>query len=162
MYNRRYLETRLSEEIARAQRNQKPLTCLMLDVDHFKLVNDTYGHQAGDRVLREIVKRVQGQIRTSDMAARYGGEEFAVLVPATRASEALKLAERIRKAVSAVPMQVTQDQALTITVSVGIAETVPPAAAQDYAAMGQGLISAADVALYQAKADGRDCVRVAG
>ncbi|MCJ7555920.1 MAG: sensor domain-containing diguanylate cyclase [Gammaproteobacteria bacterium] len=161
MHNRRYLETRLVEEIARAQRDQKALTCLMLDVDHFKQVNDTYGHQAGDRVLREIVKRVQGQIRTSDVAARYGGEEFAVLMPATRAREALRLAERIRKAVSASPMQVTEEQALTVTISVGIAETVPVAAVPDHAALGQGLISAADVALYQAKADGRDCVRVA-
>jgi len=161
MHNRRYLETRLVEEIARAQRDQKALTCLMLDVDHFKQVNDTYGHQAGDRVLREIVKRVEGQIRTSDVAARYGGEEFAVLMPATRAREALRLAERIRKAVSSAPMQVTEEQALTVTISVGIAETVPVAAILDHTALGQGLISAADVALYQAKADGRDCVRVA-
>ena len=161
MHNRRYLETRLGEEIARAQRDQKPLTCLMLDVDHFKQVNDTYGHQAGDRVLREIVKRIQGQIRTSDVAARYGGEEFAVLMPATRSKEALKLAERIRTSVSAAPMQVTPDQALTVTISAGIAETVPVPADHDHVTLGQGLMSAADVALYQAKADGRDCVRVA-
>ncbi|MCW8845604.1 MAG: sensor domain-containing diguanylate cyclase [Gammaproteobacteria bacterium] len=161
MYNRRYLETRLVEEIARAQRDQRMLTCLMLDVDHFKQVNDTYGHQAGDRVLREIGRRVQAQIRTSDVAARYGGEEFAVLMPATRAREALRLAERIRKAVSAAPMQATEEQALTVTVSMGIAETMPVVAALDLATLGQGLVSAADVALYRAKADGRDCVRMA-
>jgi two-component system cell cycle response regulator len=160
MHNRRYLEMRLAEEIARAQRNKAPLSCLMMDIDHFKRVNDTYGHQAGDRVLREAVRRVQGQIRTSDVSARYGGEEFCVLMPATRAVEAKKLAERIRQAVSASPMEITPGQALTITVSIGIADTLPPAGAQDHAALGEKLISAADVALYQAKADGRDQVRV--
>jgi diguanylate cyclase (GGDEF)-like protein len=160
MHNRRYWEMRLGEEIARAQRNQTTLTCLMLDVDHFKRVNDTYGHQAGDRVLREIVKRVQAQIRTSDVSARFGGEEFSVLLPATRAREATKLAERIRQAVCASPMEVAPGQALTVTVSVGISETVPPAGVQDHKALGEKLVSGADVALYQAKADGRNCVRV--
>ncbi len=160
MHNRRYLESRLGEEIAAAKRQQAPLTCLMLDVDHFKQVNDLHGHQAGDRVLREIVKRLSSQIRTSDVAARYGGEEFAVLMPATRAVEAQKLAERIRKAVSATPMEVSSDQALTVTVSIGIAEIVPPRSAADHTALGEGLLSAADVALYQAKADGRDRVKI--
>lgn len=161
MHNRRYLESRLGEEIAVAQRQQVPLACLMLDVDHFKQVNDTHGHQAGDQVLREVVKRISSQIRTSDVAARYGGEEFAVLMPATRAAEALKLAERIRTAVSSTPMEVTPEQALTVTVSIGISEIVPPRSATDHLSLGEGLLSAADVALYQAKADGRDRVRVA-
>lgn len=162
MNNRRYLESRLGEEVAVAKRQQVPLSCLMLDVDHFKKVNDSYGHQAGDQVLREVVKRISGQIRTSDVAARYGGEEFAVLMPATRAAEAQKLAERIRTAVSATPMEVTPGQALTVTVSIGIAEIVPPRSATDLTAIGEGLLSEADVALYQAKADGRDRVKIAG
>ena len=140
----------------------QPSVAVMLDVDHFKKVNDTHGHQAGDHVLREIVKRISGQIRTSDVAARYGGEEFAVLMPATRGVEAHKLAERIRNAVSATPMEVTSGQALTVTVSIGIAEIIPPRSATDHTALGEGLLSAADVALYQAKADGRDRVKVAG
>lgn len=160
-YNRRYLQTRLVEEIARAQRDQTPLTCLLLDVDFFKQVNDTYGHLAGDRVLRELAQRVECEVRHSDVGARFGGEEFAVLLPDTRASDAVRLAERIRKSVSASPIATDTGRALTVTVSIGIAEKVPEIGVQDIKTLGEALLAEADVALYRAKADGRNCVRLA-
>jgi len=159
-HNRRYLQSRLQEEIARAQRDHAPLACLLLDVDHFKQVNDTHGHQAGDTVLRELANRVECQVRASDVAARYGGEEFAVLLPNTQLEDAQHLAERIREAVSASPIEVCEGQALTVTVSIGISSIVPDRYANDLKSLGEGLLAEADVALYRAKAQGRNRVQV--
>ncbi len=160
-HNRAYLTMRLNEEVARAQRDDTVLTCLFLDVDFFKAVNDRYGHLAGDKVLREIASRIDAEVRSSDVASRYGGEEFVVLLPATASRDAQNLAERIRKAVSATPIEVDASNALTVTVSIGIASLGPDAVSSDLKSLGEGLIAAADVALYQAKADGRNCVRAA-
>ena len=124
-HNRRYFENRVLEELARARREQKPLACLMLDVDYFKRVNDGYGHLAGDRLLRELTRRIEAQVRASDVAARYGGEELVLLLPATRAADALALAERIRDVVRASPVQVADGQAVTVTLSIGVATRVP-------------------------------------
>jgi diguanylate cyclase (GGDEF)-like protein len=157
-HNRRYFENRLLEELARARREQKPLACLMLDVDYFKRVNDGFGHLAGDRLLRELTHRVEGQVRASDVTARYGGEELVLLLPATRLPDALALAQRIRAVVRASPVQVADGQAVTVTISIGVATRVPSIAENDLAALADELVHAADVALYRAKAEGRDRV----
>jgi two-component system, cell cycle response regulator len=161
-HNRRYFENRLLEELARARREQRPLSCLMLDVDYFKRVNDGYGHLAGDRLLREVTHRIEGQVRASDVTARYGGEEFVVLLPATRVADAVALAERVRAAVSASPVQIVDGKAVTVTVSIGVASRVPAPMEADLDAAGEGLVRSADAALYRAKATGRDRVCQSG
>ena len=158
-HNRAYLATRLNEEVSRAQRDGTTLTCLFIDVDYFKDVNDRYGHLAGDKVLREIANRVDGEVRASDVAARYGGEEFVVLLPATRGGDAQNLAERIRMAVASAPIQVDAANAITVTVSIGISSLMPGKTSTDLKTLGESLIAESDLALYKAKADGRNCVR---
>ncbi|MBT8090513.1 MAG: sensor domain-containing diguanylate cyclase [Gammaproteobacteria bacterium] len=159
-HNRRYLTVRLGEELARARRDGARLVCLMLDIDHFKRVNDNWGHAAGDAVLREIAQRIESQVRASDVAARYGGEEFVVLLPGTDVASALLLAERIRESVSAKPIDLPNGEAVTITASIGISEVQPAPEAEDLKTLGDSLIARADVALYAAKAAGRDRVIV--
>jgi diguanylate cyclase (GGDEF)-like protein len=156
--NRRYLQVRLVEELARARRDASSLVCLMLDIDHFKNVNDTYGHAAGDAVLRELAQRIESQVRVSDIAARYGGEEFVVLLPGTEIESGTLLAERIRKAVSANPIEIGGGNSITITVSIGIASIAPIRDVDDLKTTGESLLARADVALYSAKSSGRDRV----
>jgi two-component system cell cycle response regulator len=131
----------------------------MLDLDHFKQVNDTYGHAAGDEVLRELAQRVESQVRASDVAARYGGEEFVVLLPHTDVDAGKALAERIRRAVSAEPVSFDDEGEVTVTASIGIA-TVLPGDEDDLKTVGDSLLARADVALYRAKAAGRNRVEV--
>jgi diguanylate cyclase (GGDEF)-like protein len=157
-HNRRYLSVRLVEELARARRDQSGLVCLMLDVDHFKRINDTWGHAAGDAVLRELAHRIESQVRASDVAARFGGEEFVVLLPNTDVSSAKLLAERIRSAISESPIALPGDKTVTITVSIGISEVRPKSGDNDLKTVGDSLIARADVALYAAKSAGRDRV----
>jgi diguanylate cyclase (GGDEF)-like protein len=157
-HNRRYLQARLREEIARARREQRGLVCLMLDIDRFKRVNDTWGHAAGDAVLREVALRVESQVRASDVAVRYGGEEFVILLPNTGTKDALHLAERIRIAVSDSACELPDGNAVDITVSIGIAGLLPDKIDDDLKTVGESLIARADVALYSAKAQGRDRV----
>ncbi len=159
-HNRRYLQVRLKEELARVSREGKCLVCLMLDVDHFKRVNDTWGHAAGDAVLRELAQRIESQVRKSDVAARYGGEEFVVLLPDTSTSNAELLAQRIRNAVSASPFPLPGGESVAITASIGIASVAPRPQAKDLKRLGDSLIARADVALYRAKRQGRDRVVV--
>lgn len=159
-YNRRYLTVRLGEELARARRDQTGIVCLMLDVDHFKRVNDTWGHVAGDAVLRELAQRIESQVRASDVAARYGGEEFVVLLPNTEVTSAKLLAERIRATISATPMELPSGESVTITVSIGIAEVQPSPDDHDLKTVGDSLLARADVAQYAAKSAGRDRVIV--
>ena len=154
--NRRYLQVRLVEELARARRDASGLVCLMLDIDHFKKVNDSYGHAAGDAVLRELAQRIESQVRVSDVAARYGGEEFVVLLPGTEIESGTLLAERIRKAVSANPIEIGGGNSITITVSIGIASIAPIRDGDDLKTTGESLLARADVALYSAKSSGRD------
>jgi diguanylate cyclase (GGDEF)-like protein len=161
-HNRRYLQVRLREELARAKRDQTSLTCLMLDLDYFKQVNDTYGHVAGDQVLQELANRVDTQVRASDVAARYGGEEFVVLLPDTDLSSGKLLAERIRSAVSSSPVRLGNKQEVEVTVSVGIATSRVDTDNDDLKTTGESLIARADVALYQAKSAGRNRVAVDG
>lgn len=159
-HNRRYLQVRLAEELARARRDACELVCLMLDLDYFKQVNDTYGHGAGDEVLRELASRVESQVRASDVAARYGGEEFVILLPHTDVVSGKLLAERIREAVSADPVYFDSERHVTITASIGIAAVIPQKDDDDLKTVGDSLLARADVALYRAKASGRNRVEV--
>ena len=160
-HNRRYLQDRLREELARARRDRLSLCCLLLDVDHLKRINDQFGHLAGDRALRELAQRIESQIRGSDMAARYGGEEFVLLLPATEVEDAVDLANRIRAAVSETPITIDPHNAVTITVSIGVSSCLPDEYEQDLKTVAEALLAAADVAMYKAKSAGRDCVKTA-
>jgi len=159
-HNRRYLQVRLAEELARARRERSRVVCLMLDVDHFKRVNDSCGHIAGDAVLRELASRIESQVRASDVAARYGGEEFVVLLPDTDSAAAERLAERIRRAIAKSVFELPGGESVTVTVSIGIAAVCPQADAADLKTVGDALLARADVALYRAKAAGRDCIAI--
>jgi two-component system cell cycle response regulator len=158
-HNRRYLQTRLEEELARCRRERKPLTCLMIDVDHFKRVNDVHGHAVGDEVLRQVAQCILGEVRDSDVSARYGGEEFIVLLPGTTVDAGRSLAERIRRAVSIAAFVVDGVvDPLSITVSIGVAEHRERPDGEDVERAGDRLIALADQALYEAKAGGRNAV----
>jgi two-component system cell cycle response regulator len=135
----------------------------MIDVDHFKRINDRYGHLVGDEVLRQLAQCVDGEVRSSDVSARYGGEEFVVLLPATGIAAGRLLAERIRAAVSAETFEVGDlTEPLPITVSIGVAEFRPSSNQDDLKLAGERLITKADLALYEAKANGRNAVAEAG
>jgi diguanylate cyclase (GGDEF)-like protein len=158
-HNRRYLQQRLKEELARAQRGNGSIACLMIDIDRFKSINDGYGHLAGDNALKEIAHRVESQIRSMDTAARFGGDELAILLPAASAAEASKLAERIREVIAAAPFQLTAQIERTLTVSVGVAAVRPGRHDADLKAVADRLLADADAALYRAKALGRNRVQ---
>ncbi|MBT2989098.1 MAG: diguanylate cyclase [gamma proteobacterium symbiont of Ctena orbiculata] len=156
LHNRRYLDRRLTEELARAGRYRHPLSCLFIDADHFKGINDNHGHQAGDAVLRELANRIRSQLRASDIATRFGGEEFALLLPQTSLDEALLLAERIRLEVNSQPIALGDGSSLQLSVSIGVSETRPLLSKTRQKADGEQLLVNADQALYQAKANGRN------
>ncbi len=159
-HNRRYLQVRLREELARARRQRTSLACLLFDLDRFKGVNDRYGHLAGDDVLREVARRVGAEVRTSDVAARFGGEEFALLLPDTGPEDAGQMAERIRLSVRDTPVRVSDSEALTVTISIGVAMIEPAEREGDPRELGELLLQRADVALYRAKELGRDRVEM--
>ena len=158
-HNRRYLQQRLKEELARAQRRGGSIACLMIDIDRFKGINDGYGHLAGDNALKEVAQRVDTQIRTMDTAARFGGDELAILLPEAGAAEAATLAERIREVIAAVPFALTAEIERTLTVSVGVASIAPGRHETDLKAVADRLLADADAALYRAKAMGRNRVQ---
>jgi diguanylate cyclase (GGDEF)-like protein len=158
-HNRRYLQTRLHEEIARSRRDRTALTCLMIDVDHFKSINDRHGHLAGDEVLRQLAHCIDAEVRGSDVSARYGGEEFVILLPHTAIDAGRVLAERVRKAVAAESFEIDGlRERLPITVSIGVAEYRPGPSQEDLKVAAEKLIAMADLALYEAKAAGRNAV----
>jgi two-component system cell cycle response regulator len=159
-HNRRYLQQRMKEELARAQRRGGTIACLMIDIDRFKAVNDGYGHLAGDNALKEVAQRVDTQIRTMDTAARFGGDELAILLPDASAAEAATLAERIREVIAAVPFALTAEVERTLTVSVGVASLSPGRHETDLKAVADRLLADADAALYRAKAMGRNRVQM--
>ncbi len=160
-HNRRYLQERLKEELARAGRSHGSVACIVLDLDHFKHINDTHGHLAGDLALREAAERIKHQVRDSDTAARFGGDEFVVLAPAITAEQALHLAERMRQAVIAQPLQLTEGVQHQFTVSVGVAVlTVTAIRHDEIDALAERLFASADAALYRAKQRGRNCVEL--
>jgi two-component system cell cycle response regulator len=154
IYNIRYFYNRLEEEFSRAERYKIPLSCIMLDIDHFKRINDSYGHRIGDIVLREFAQLVKRHTRKSDLFARYGGEEFILLLPQTALKGALIEAERIMKVVKGHQFKpLREDQ--RVTVSFGIACT-PNRKIKNY----DELIHSADNALFKAKEKGRDQIAV--
>jgi diguanylate cyclase (GGDEF)-like protein len=157
LYNYRYLQTRLTDEFKRAERYREPLSCVMIDVDHFKRINDRFGHVAGDQVLREVATRLLGAVREIDVVARYGGEEFLLVLPSTNFSGALSVAERVWRSIGSAPFALPGADAAgeRITASVGVA--VYPS--RDIKNKDQ-LVKAADRALYQAKDEGRDRICV--
>ncbi|MEM7084514.1 MAG: diguanylate cyclase, partial [Pseudomonadota bacterium] len=161
-HNRRYVDARLPEEFALAARNGQHVSFLLFDLDHFKQVNDEHGHETGDNVLREVARRVQKEIRLSDVAARWGGEEFLVVLPQTGLKDALQLAERIRNAVCATPIRANEQTALTVTVSIGAYATMPGKPEADgYDKQVREAINRADQAMYAAKDGGRNRVSIA-
>ncbi len=157
-HNRRYLNARLKEELARAQRLGAPLTCLLMDLDRFKAINDQFGHLIGDMALREAAHRVDTCIRGSDAAARFGGDEFVVLAPGITPEQAALLAERIRASVAATPLHVASGADVSLTVSIGVASIVLSREDLDLKNAAEQLLSRADAALYRAKQRGRNCV----
>jgi diguanylate cyclase (GGDEF)-like protein len=148
--NRRFGLQRLKEEIARSVRSGDPLGLLMLDLDHFKAINDTYGHLVGDRVLQAVVRAARQVLRDGDVFVRYGGEEFLIVLPGAGSDDRLRMAERLRRAVA--ESGVTEaGQRILVTVSIGVAGMPDEAAANL-----DDLIGLADGALYTAKNSGRD------
>jgi diguanylate cyclase (GGDEF)-like protein len=160
--NRRFLEQRLGEEIDRVQRSSESLSCFFLDVDFFKKVNDTYGHQAGDQVLVAVANVIREQLRNNDVLARYGGEEFVALLANIDEAMAVDIAERIRKKIKALAIE-AQNDVVSVTISIGSA-TYKPAKRPHLSSteIGVDLIHQADEALYKAKNSGRDKVVSAG
>ncbi len=152
VYNRQEFNRLLQAELERSQRYGHACSLIMIDIDHFKKLNDTYGHPAGDEALRCFASLIKQQIRPADQIARYGGEEFSIILPETSISDAFRLAERLRQAIATHTIQITQWQTVRITSSIGIA-VFPNDAESDTA-----LISAADQALYIAKRSGRNRV----
>jgi two-component system cell cycle response regulator len=159
-HNRRYLQQRLKEELARAQRRAGSIACLMIDIDRFKSINDGYGHLAGDNALKEVAQRVDTQIRTMDTAARFGGDELAILLPEASAVEAARLGERIREVIAAESFALTTEIQRHLTVSVGVAAVSPGRHELDLKAVADRLLADADAALYRAKALGRNRVQL--
>jgi len=158
VHNRRYFDQRLREEVDRALRKGYALSCLLADVDHFKIVNDTHGHLIGDVVLREVAEQIKDQLRLSDAMARYGGEEFAVLLVQTDAATARTIAERIREAIASMPIRLPDKRSLSVTLSIGVSTTKEEVRGADIDAKARDLVDRADHALYAAKRAGRDRV----
>ena len=155
LHNRRYLERHLATLVQQAAARSRALSLLILDIDHFKTINDGYGHSAGDNVLREFSRRVRKAVRGIDLACRLGGEEFVVAMPDTDAALAVLVGERIRQKIAGEPFQITAAGSITVTVSVGVASLHSPHDTP------QALLKRADEALYRAKREGRNRVAAA-
>jgi diguanylate cyclase (GGDEF)-like protein len=154
LLNRAAIYEVLEREKSLAKRKKLPMTVIMADLDHFKSVNDTYGHAAGDAVLREITTRITSQMRAYDVAGRYGGEEFLILLPDTSKENAIIQTNRLREFVASKPVVIDdKGTALNVTASFGVATIDQPADMNL-----DDLVKAADEALYQAKENGRNCV----
>jgi two-component system cell cycle response regulator len=154
LHNRRYFSSHADNAVAEARDGGKPVAVCLLDIDHFKVVNDTHGHGVGDEVLRQFAERVTHSVRGVDLAARYGGEEFVVLLPDTDLGVAVRVAERLRRGVASEPMMVSVDGGkIDVTCSIGVTACVPGETAKD-------MLKRADDALYTAKRQGRNVVVV--
>jgi two-component system, cell cycle response regulator len=155
-HNRRYLHARLREEMARAQRAHQSIVCLMIDVDHFKRINDQFGHLAGDAVLREVAHRIDAEMRISDTGARFGGDEFALVLSQATLAEGEKVAARVLHAVRHLPIAISKTTTETVTLSIGVGLATPGPGLRDYKVLAERLIAEADAALYRAKSAGRN------
>ncbi len=153
IWNRGALLDAFRRVLERAARSQSPTAVLMIDVDHFKKVNDSRGHLTGDIVLREIVSRMQKAVRPYDLVGRYGGEEFLIVLPDCDRNEAHDSAERIRRAVADEPV-VANGSKFPVTISIGVAITTPGDTSESE------VLASADTAMYQAKSAGRNCIKV--
>jgi two-component system, cell cycle response regulator len=151
--NRRHVEEYLTRLVSLARRNVEPIAVLIIDIDHFKSVNDGHGHDAGDAVLRQVAGRMVDSVRLEDMVGRWGGEEFLVVLPNTPAQGAAELAERLRQVVAGEPCRLPDGGAVPVTISLGCAASVVDDAAT--------LVRSADAAMYEAKESGRNRVVVA-
>ena len=155
LHNRGWLDDKFEREIRRSERDKLVACLLMIDVDHFKNINDDYGHLTGDRVLVTVGESIKKPLRPNDLVARYGGEEFSVLLPETALENAVAIAERLRERVSeANPGKIETKALPKVTVSIGVVEFRPGDSLET-------MIASADAAMYQAKKAGRNCVRVA-
>lgn len=156
LYNRHYLNTHLDNMVRDALQNNRPLSVMIMDMDHFKQVNDTYGHDVGDQVLKQLSTIITNSIRSSDLAARFGGEEFVVLMPGTKIENARDVANRMRQRIQDTPFAVTHEVGqLSKTVSVGMSHI------NHMGDSAESLLKRADEALYRAKNGGRNLVEVA-
>jgi two-component system cell cycle response regulator len=158
LYNRHYMSSHLDTLFAASKKSGKPMSLALLDIDHFKSVNDTHGHAAGDEVLAEFARRIARNVRGVDLPARYGGEEFVVIMPETRTEGARLIAERLRTAIEEAPFEVGSEAGpIEVTVSVGLASTEGREVKSSH-----DFIELADGALYKAKEGGRNRVVVVG
>ncbi|MEZ5938105.1 MAG: PleD family two-component system response regulator [Hyphomonadaceae bacterium] len=152
LHNRRYMRAQLEQFVKRANMGGQGVSVLMVDIDHFKRINDVYGHGAGDDVLREFGRRMREHVRPTDLACRYGGEEFVIIMPDTAPGFASSAAERLRQTVAETPFLIGDGDSLAVTMSGGVATIVPPDETVD------ALLKRADEALYAAKSAGRNRV----
>ena len=153
LHNRRYMSSQAGALVKRATHGGEPVSALLVDIDHFKRINDTFGHDVGDEVLREFAVRLATNVRAIDLACRYGGEEFVVVMPDTQLKDALRIAERLRLHVAGTPFRAPGlSDPLTVTISVGVACTLGAGDTQE------ALLKRADAAVYEAKAHGRNQV----
>ncbi|HEX3917081.1 MAG TPA: PleD family two-component system response regulator [Caulobacteraceae bacterium] len=153
LHNRRYMTGQLGALVTRAVRGGDPVSALMIDIDHFKKVNDNFGHDVGDEVLREFAVRLASNVRAIDLPCRYGGEEFVVIMPGTRLEDAGKIAERIRRHVAGSPFRLSGGaEPLSVTISIGVATTTGEGDSAE------ALLKRSDEAVYAAKAAGRNTV----
>ncbi len=158
--NRRYFIQSLTREVARSSRSQNPISCLFLDLDHFKQVNDTHGHLTGDRALQAVAQNINPLLRQSDVFARFGGEEFTIMLPDTNQIHALEIAERIRLQVNRIILEDDHGETFSISVSIGVSTWQPdPQQQLTFEQIQNYLISKADEGVYRAKNKGRNCVQ---
>jgi diguanylate cyclase (GGDEF)-like protein len=151
IFNKRYFVETLEREIGRAQRYRRDLSLIMFDIDHFKKINDSYGHLAGDHVLKQLASVIKGRIRREDILSRYGGEEFAIILPEIDAANALAFADKIRKLVEKAGFRFEETD-IPVTISVGVTSITPEVKEP------HDFIRLADTNLYEAKAQGRNRV----
>jgi len=150
IHNKRYLVEQLDRELSRATRHGRPLSMVICDIDHFKLVNDEFGHLAGDYVLKEVAQLAKSRIRPDDVIARYGGEEIAIILPETDLDGGVRIADQLRQMIDDETF-VFEDEYIDVTVSCGVAQLQPGWRAYEF-------VRAADMQLYEAKRAGRNCV----
>lgn len=156
--NRRFFDQRLIEEVERSRRNREPLSCLFIDIDYFKSINDNYGHACGDDVLKKVARLINAQMRRSDVLSRYGGEEFAVLLSNTEPKVAEEIAERIRVTIENFSYSPKRGDKIGVTVSIGVSSFYPHTSTSNITQEGALLINNADMALLHAKGHGRNRV----
>jgi two-component system cell cycle response regulator len=150
LYNRRYVVSRLRQGLDVLERSGEPVSVALIDIDHFKRINDGWGHQAGDRVLKGFAERLGRELRAIDIAGRYGGEEFVIIFAGDGAAAAMEAAERARAAMAREPfLMASSGESMAVTLSAGVAEAMPGDDVQD-------VLERADAALYEAKAAGRN------